>query len=262
MDTKTYGGHTVAALRDFIAHSQENGESIDDITGDCASSAEIIRDLLAALPSDAARAPIIAWATDDDRVITDRQKQLAIAAGGASASSVKPFSVPLYAAPVAPAAPQGWKLVPVTASDEMLIALLSGGEADALAGCKDGYIASRLLQASGVAERYSAMLSAAPTPTVAADAAAPKIVAHPGERVSMTYEQYVALRDGSAAKPDERASAPQAALTDERELLAKFLDFADSDYVPNVLFDRARALLATAPTERMSDASRDGEGHE
>ncbi|MDE1138145.1 MAG: Lar family restriction alleviation protein [Paraburkholderia tropica] len=40
-------------------------------------------------------------------------------------------------------------------------------------------------------------------------AAAPKIVAHPGERVSMTYEQYVALRDGSAAKPDERAALPR-----------------------------------------------------
>jgi hypothetical protein len=81
------------------------------------------------------------------------------------------------------------------------------------------------------------VLHAAPTPTVSADAAAPRhlsdgtvidksvvkrlaaqfglsladaaaleIVAHPGERVSMTYEQYVALRNGSAAQPDERAA--------------------------------------------------------
>ncbi|WP_176079361.1 hypothetical protein [Paraburkholderia tropica] len=65
-------------------------------------------------------------------------------------------------------APSGWKLVPTKATNEMLIALLSGGEADALAGCKDGYIASRLLEASGVAARFSAMLNAAPVAPAAA----------------------------------------------------------------------------------------------
>lgn len=35
-------------------------------------------------------------------------------------------------------------------------------------------------------------------------------------------------------------------LTDEQELLAKFLEFADADYVPNSLFDRARALLSAS----------------
>ncbi|MDE1139542.1 MAG: hypothetical protein PW999_07775 [Paraburkholderia tropica] len=131
-----------------------------------------------------------------------------------------------------------------------------------------------------------------PTPTVAADAAAPsdtcahdyvrsdnvctecgEKAAQPDERAAFDSWARGCRLDCSvgleghytdsgtayawAAWRAARAAAPQAALSDERELLAKFLDFADSDYVPNVLFDRARALLATAPTERMSDAVRD-----
>ena len=58
MNTTTkYGGYTAADLREFIAHSKENGESIDAITGDDATSANVIRDLLDALASDAAQAP-------------------------------------------------------------------------------------------------------------------------------------------------------------------------------------------------------------
>lgn len=43
-----------------------------------------------------AREPI-AWVTDDDRAITAAQKQRALADGGATASSVRPYSVPCYA---------------------------------------------------------------------------------------------------------------------------------------------------------------------
>jgi hypothetical protein len=35
-------------------------------------------------------------------------------------------------------------------------------------------------------------------------------------------------------------------VTDEQELLSKFLEFADADYVPNSLFERARALLSAS----------------
>lgn len=43
-----------------------------------------------------AREPI-AWVTDDDRAITAAQKQRALADGGATASSVRPYSIPCYA---------------------------------------------------------------------------------------------------------------------------------------------------------------------
>lgn len=39
----------------------------------------------------------IAWVTDDDRAITAAQKQRALADGGATASSVRPYSIPCYA---------------------------------------------------------------------------------------------------------------------------------------------------------------------
>ncbi|WP_202123834.1 hypothetical protein [Burkholderia pseudomallei] len=43
-----------------------------------------------------AREPV-AWVTDDDRAITAAQKQRALADGGATASSVRPYSIPCYA---------------------------------------------------------------------------------------------------------------------------------------------------------------------
>lgn len=46
MSERKYGGHTVETLRAFIEHSETHGESIDSITGDDATSASIITDLL------------------------------------------------------------------------------------------------------------------------------------------------------------------------------------------------------------------------
>lgn len=42
----TFGGYTVADIRQFLNHSESAGESLDSITGDGATSANIIADLL------------------------------------------------------------------------------------------------------------------------------------------------------------------------------------------------------------------------
>ncbi|KGW80117.1 putative gp38 [Burkholderia pseudomallei MSHR2990] len=60
-----------------------------------------------------AREPI-AWVTDDDRAITAAQKQRALADGGATASSVRPYSIPCYA--VSAAADAGEAVGSVTIS--------------------------------------------------------------------------------------------------------------------------------------------------
>ena len=51
-----------------------------------------------------------------------------------------------------------------------------------------------------------------------------------------------------ASAPDATATAAQGAtLTDQvADFLGKLIEFADADYVPNSLFDRARDLLAAA----------------
>ncbi|VWB89092.1 hypothetical protein BLA13014_04127 [Burkholderia aenigmatica] len=49
MTTNTYGGYTVAQLRSFIAHTfdtEHGGDTIDELAGDTAASANIVRDLL------------------------------------------------------------------------------------------------------------------------------------------------------------------------------------------------------------------------
>ncbi|WP_430229622.1 hypothetical protein [Paraburkholderia tropica] len=61
---------------------------------------------------------------------------------------------------------------------------------------------------------------------------------------------------------DARAAAPQAALTDEQILqtAARFIPAVTEPRVRDyAIVDFARALLATAPTERMSDAAREEE---
>jgi hypothetical protein len=129
MDTNTYGGHTVAALREFIAHSNDTGESIDTLTGDDATSANIIGDLLTALtPSDAVGAPAWlaewpannnlparwwhpqrGWCVDADKAIRFSRKEDADAyietrqMGGTGVFASEHIWLP-NAAPVAPAA--------------------------------------------------------------------------------------------------------------------------------------------------------------
>lgn len=53
MDEKTYGGYTVEGIRQLLRYSEDNGESIDDLTGDGATSAGIISGLLQELFGDA-----------------------------------------------------------------------------------------------------------------------------------------------------------------------------------------------------------------
>ncbi|WP_175804982.1 hypothetical protein [Burkholderia ambifaria] len=71
-----------------------------------------------------------AWMTEDGRVISDAQKQGALRDGGASASSVRPFSIELCRrAPrtdVSGAVPDGWKLVPIKITAAMIEAGLEG----------------------------------------------------------------------------------------------------------------------------------------
>ncbi|TDV06022.1 hypothetical protein [Paraburkholderia caballeronis] len=90
---KKYGGYTAAVLREFIEHSEKSGECIDAITGDDATSATVIRDLLDALsaPAEATQAVAV---------------------------------------------PEGWKLVPIKATPEMLAEIFRNERDPALAWYK------------------------------------------------------------------------------------------------------------------------------
>lgn len=64
--------------------------------------------------------------------------------------------------------PEGWKLVPVMPTDEMLATILSEGEYGVLAAnSTDPISASAVLRISGVASRYADMLDAAPAAPIA-----------------------------------------------------------------------------------------------
>jgi hypothetical protein len=56
LKTVTFGGHTLEAINEFVAHSKNTGESIDQITMDDGTSAAIIKDMIAMLA--AAPAPV------------------------------------------------------------------------------------------------------------------------------------------------------------------------------------------------------------
>ncbi|WP_321789357.1 hypothetical protein [Burkholderia pyrrocinia] len=73
--------------RDMIAHAGAPGARM-------AENYSIPLGRLGALPAMATQ-PVRAWETDDGRVISDEQKQQALRDGGASASSVRPFSIAL-----------------------------------------------------------------------------------------------------------------------------------------------------------------------
>ncbi|MBB2928349.1 hypothetical protein [Paraburkholderia silvatlantica] len=103
MDAKTYGGYTIAQLRQFIAHTfdtEHGGDSIDDLTHDGAASANIIRDLLDALPSDSAQASV-----PDETIVDAFDKAgVELLPGRGNINRVIAATRALLAAPVAPAA--------------------------------------------------------------------------------------------------------------------------------------------------------------
>ncbi|MBJ9695719.1 hypothetical protein [Burkholderia cenocepacia] len=77
MTTNTYGGYTVAQLREFIAHTfdaEHGGDTIDELTRDTGASANIVRDLLDAIEpqqdGDLLR-PIARWVYNAVRVNLD-----------------------------------------------------------------------------------------------------------------------------------------------------------------------------------------------
>ncbi|MCA8242882.1 hypothetical protein [Burkholderia sp. AU32262] len=52
MNTNTYGGYTVAQLREFVRHhydAEHGGDNIDELTNDSSASVKIVRDLLDAI---------------------------------------------------------------------------------------------------------------------------------------------------------------------------------------------------------------------
>ncbi|MEI7291218.1 Lar family restriction alleviation protein [Paraburkholderia tropica] len=273
----------------------------------------------AALPSDAAGAPV-AWRHSHTHCLYETREAVPLA-------DADEWAEPLYAAPVAPAAvaPEiaAWQSIETAPKDGRTVLLGYLNEAGKWRTVRgqwmsEAYIAEYWEDPDDVEPGWfetsaeaddvpncwrvepthwmplPVSPNSAPTPTVAADAAAPKIVAHPGERVSMTYEQYVALRDGSAAQPDERAApvgrmemfsgkhgltwlvdpqslpagthlyaraaAPQAALDEIVYAVQAYgdarADGGDSADAIGKVCNLLRAI-ATAPTERMSDAARD-----
>ncbi|CAJ2836655.1 hypothetical protein [Burkholderia pseudomallei] len=87
---------TEDAARDHAQKAQKN----HDLSGSLAAF-RVVPLYAAPQPAQAdapaeAREPV-AWVTDDDRAITAAQKQRALADGGATASSVRPYSIPCYA---------------------------------------------------------------------------------------------------------------------------------------------------------------------
>ncbi|MCA7953900.1 hypothetical protein LGM43_26885 [Burkholderia seminalis] len=119
-----------------------------------------------------------AWETDDGRAISDEQKQQALRDGGASASSVRPFSIALGRIGAVPALaaeavaiPDGWKLVPIEPTVSMVVDGFESwpdpifstpeewGAFEKMTGCQQATHKARLC--------YSAMLAAAPQPAQA-----------------------------------------------------------------------------------------------
>ena len=95
----------------------------------------------------------VAWMHIDGRVISAATMDQAYRDGGAMQSSLRDYTIPLYAHP-APVAPAGWKLVPVEPTPEMLSAV----------GMMDGYDwhAPGCSPDADHANWYSAMIAAAP----------------------------------------------------------------------------------------------------
>ncbi|MBR7942321.1 hypothetical protein [Burkholderia cenocepacia] len=106
----------------WSAAQRAPGEGIED-------AVQRIAAILSRSPAMAAQ-PARAWETDDGRVISNEQKQQALRDGGASASSVRPFSIALGRIGAVPAMaaeavaiPAGWKAMPPSATTAMRMAM-------------------------------------------------------------------------------------------------------------------------------------------
>ncbi|WP_334033939.1 hypothetical protein [Burkholderia cepacia] len=187
--------------------------------------------------------------TDDGRVISDEQKQQALRDGGASASSVRPFSIALSRIGAVPAMaagavaiPDGWKLVPIEPTVSMVVDGFESwpdpifstpeewGAFEKMTGCQQATHKARIC--------YSAMLAAAPQPaqtevrvglTDALRRAREELSIvewenDPPSRVVKLFDEIDALLAARPGQPESR-ERPIAALNDEaREFLYGNID--------------------------------------
>ncbi|WP_155637685.1 hypothetical protein [Burkholderia cepacia] len=89
----TAANETGAEGTDALAHEVWSAAQLASAEG-IENGVQRIAAILSRSPTMATE-PVRAWETDDGRVITDEQKQQALRDGGASASSVRPFSIAL-----------------------------------------------------------------------------------------------------------------------------------------------------------------------
>lgn len=135
--------------------------------------------LSATQPAQAAQGAgeVVAWCTPDgERCVTAKTYECARKDSGAMWSSMAPFTVPAYTHPTpaqpAPVVPEGWKLVPVEPTEEMLAAAHEGDRQYTLRNFGD---VMTVMQ--GPYDHWVAMLAATPTPPAQAAADAERIKA-------------------------------------------------------------------------------------
>jgi len=87
-------GLTQSALRALVAAGHVSQVKVDEAFRIAANTPGV------AHPHATESQKVAAWMTDDERVISDSQKSTALKDGGASASSVKPYSIALGALPM------------------------------------------------------------------------------------------------------------------------------------------------------------------
>jgi hypothetical protein len=105
--------------------------------GDIPRLHELIDQLRDLASGPSAGAVVVAWLHEDgERSIAAKQKALAVADGGASAASVKPYNVPAYAAPAAtpPARAEAPEALPVPLVMPRVKSVIWGSAAEGFAG--------------------------------------------------------------------------------------------------------------------------------
>ncbi|QGZ66321.1 Lar family restriction alleviation protein [Paraburkholderia acidisoli] len=198
---------------------------------------------LAAIPSDAAQAPIIAWVRADDPTdaVSDAKKRGMIESAGAPGKKLAAcYSVPAYAAPVAPAAAAPKLVIDGKPTEKGIYAWIVEGSAalvhvhkrptdhspgnvlngSLIHNCAF-YDGCAIDQWTGGTWYGPLKHPAAPTPTVAADAAAPSLTQDEIDMLIHVLPEHFGLdraqqiinalkaAPAPAAQPDERADALQ-----------------------------------------------------